>query len=197
MRRSSSFRVAVPALALSLTLATTAGAQAPSVSIQPSGRATTTIEIVQRVPQGTPAAQRPAPKRVSIDYGQPHLRGRDVAPLVPTTGVWRLGANTSTTLTTEVDLVFGGTTVPAGTYSLYLFRTANGAQLAINKQTGQWGTEYNQANDLARVPMKVTTLHQALDALQISLVPAQGAPKGTLRVVWGTLQMEADFDVKL
>ncbi len=25
-------------------------------------------------------------------------------------------------------------------------------QLIINKQTGQWGTEYNQGQDLARIP---------------------------------------------
>jgi hypothetical protein len=171
------------------------GAQ-PAYQVAASGRATTVVEITARVPASTPAAARPAPKKITIDYGQPHARGRDVLPLVPTSAPWRAGANTSTSFTTDVDLDFGGTRVPKGTYTLYVQRSAKGAQLIVNRQTGQWGTVYDAKQDLARIDMRVRTLGQPLDALQITLVPAPGTMKGVLRIVWGTLEMETDWEAK-
>ena len=170
--------------------------QAPSYQAAASGRATTVVELTARVPASTPAAERPAAKKIAIDYGQPHARGRDVLPLVPTTTPWRAGANTSTSFTTDVDLIINRTPVPRGTYTLYVQRSPNGAQLIVNKQTGQWGTIYEQKQDLARIDMRVRTLSQPLDALQIVLVPTPGSLKGVLRIVWGTLEMETDWEAK-
>lgn len=209
MTRSSLLRAGSGALLLACITALPALAQAngaaggagrsggqPAYQIQPSGRAVTVIEIAQRVAAGTPADQRPAPKKVLIDYGQPHARGRDVGPLVPTTTWWRAGANAATTLTTEVDLNINGTLVPQGSYTLFVQRSANGAQLIVNKQLGQWGTAYDQKQDLARIDMRVRTLSQPLDALQIALVPTPGSLKGVLRMVWGTIEMETEWEAK-
>lgn len=168
----------------------------PAYQIQVSGRAVTAIEVAQRVPANTPADQRPAPKKILIDYGQPHARGRDVGPLVPTTTWWRAGANSATTFTTEVDLVLNGTPIPQGSYTLFVQRSATGAQLIVNRQLGQWGTAYDQKQDLARIDMRVRTLSQPLDALQIALVPTPGSLKGVLRIVWGTIELETDWEAK-
>ena len=92
---------------------------------------------------------------VTIDYGAPSLRGRKLgAELVPWDKVWRTGANDATSLTTDVALKVGGTTVPAGSYTLYTLPSATKWLLIINKQTKQWGTEYHQEQDLARIPMQ-------------------------------------------
>jgi hypothetical protein len=56
------------------------------------------------------------PARIAIDYGQPHLRGRNVIGMpgvVPWDTVWRTGANMATQLSTEVDMTIGNTFVPA------------------------------------------------------------------------------------
>jgi len=42
-------------------------------------------------------------------------------------------------------------------------------KLIINKQTGQWGTVYNQDQDLARVDMKVTPIVVPVEQFTISL----------------------------
>ena len=76
--------------------------------------------------------------------------------LVPYGQVWRTGANSATSLKTDVDLTIGGAPVPAGSYTLYTIPTETGWKLIINKQTGQWGTDYDEKQDLARVDMKVT-----------------------------------------
>jgi hypothetical protein len=93
-------------------------------------------------------------KTVTIDYCAPSLRGRKVGEQIAPYGkVWRTGANTATTLHTEANLRIGDQVVPAGTYTLYTLPSAQGWKLIINKQTGQWGTVYDQSKDLYRIPM--------------------------------------------
>jgi Protein of unknown function (DUF2911) len=91
---------------------------------------------------------------VSIDYCAPSMRGRTIfGGLVPYGEVWRTGANAATTLKTTGALQIGDLNVPAGTYTLYSLPTADGWTLIVNKQTGQWGTVYDKAQDLGRVQM--------------------------------------------
>ncbi len=168
---------AVPALAQSTP--------ATGLRVEPSGRATTQVIVSAPGAQGA----RPTPLTVRIDYGQPHARGRAVAGgLVPYDQVWRTGANSATTLTTEVDLEIGGTRVPKGTYTLYSLLGRNGWKLVINRQTGQWGTQYDAAKDLARVDMTLRQLATPAESFSLTLVPAADAPaRGTLVMSWGTL----------
>lgn len=183
-------RLSLLAVGTSLLLAAApAAAQqgaAAGLRVAPSGRATTQITVESR----TPGAARPTTHAVRIDYGQPHARGRAVAGgLIPYDQVWRTGANTSTSLVTEVDLEIGGLRVPKGTYTLYSFLTRDGWRLAINKQTGQWGTQYDAAQDLGRVDLAVRALQESRDSFTMTLVPSSDTPAtGTLVLSWGTVQ---------
>src|SRR3954471_10267519 len=98
---------------------------------------------------------------VTIVYGRPYSKDpksgatRKIwGELVPFGKVWRTGADEATLLTTTQALDIGGTSFAAGTYSLYTLPDASGAKLIVNKQTGQWGTKYDEAQDLARIEMK-------------------------------------------
>ncbi len=127
--------------------------------------------------------------KVHIDYGQPSARGRAVAGnLIPNGEVWRLGANAATSLVTDIDLMIGDARIPKGSYTMYSIATASGAHLIINKQTAQWGTTYDQAQDLVRIPLKVESLHQPIETFTIWLSPAQEGVAGDLRMAWGTVQ---------
>jgi Protein of unknown function (DUF2911) len=136
-----------------------------------------TIAWAQQPPQDK--SQRPSPpgsadcavkgKKITITYSRPSLRGRKMETLAPDGKVWRTGANEATTLTTEGDLDIGGAKVPAGTYTLYTLPSADTWKLIINKQTGQWGTEYHQEQDLARVDMKKTEIVVAVEQFTIAL----------------------------
>ncbi|HJX82977.1 MAG TPA: DUF2911 domain-containing protein [Candidatus Angelobacter sp.] len=109
-------------------------------------------------------------KKVTISYSRPSVKGRKVmGDLVPYGQVWRTGANEATTLTTGIDLNIGGAKVPAGTYTLYTLPSEGTWKLIINKQTGQWGTEYNQDQDLSRVDMTKSELVVAVEQFTISL----------------------------
>jgi hypothetical protein len=88
---------------------------------------------------------------ISIEYGRPYLKGRDIKSMQPAGRVWRVGADEATTLKTDKPLKFGTHAVPAGTYTLFAVPGEKEWQLAINKQTGQWGTDYDQSQDRGRV----------------------------------------------
>jgi hypothetical protein len=98
--------------------------------------------------------------QVLVDYSRPSARGRTVwgGALVPYGQVWRTGANAATQLVTSADLTIGGAAVPAGTYTLFTLPTADGGQLIVNKKTGEWGTEYDAAQDLVRIPLRASAL---------------------------------------
>ena len=60
-------------------------------------------------------------KDVTIEYNAPSARGRKVeGGLIPYGEVWRLGADSATTLTTDTDLKIGNLSVPKGVYTLYI-----------------------------------------------------------------------------
>ena len=109
---------------------------------------------------------------VWVDYGRPLKRGREIfGNVVPWNAVWRTGANSATQFNTSADLVIGGAAVPAGKYTLWTLPTPGGWKLIINKQTGQWGTEYHPEQDLVRVDAKVETLATPVEELVIAFDP--------------------------
>lgn len=107
-----------------------------------------------------------AGKTVSITYSSPgvkgragHLFGKDgKIGQDPTYPVWRAGANSATKLHTDADLDIAGLKVPKGDYTVFV-DISDPAKwvLVINKQTGQWGTVYDKAQDLGRVEMTMST----------------------------------------
>jgi hypothetical protein len=133
--------------------------------------------------------------KISVEYGRPYVKGRQVfGGLVPFGKVWRTGADEATTLVTDRPLVFGTVEVPAGTYTLYTIPGEKEWTLVVSKQTGQWGTQYSEAQDLARVSMKRGATAAPVEQLTISL--ADTAAGGTLKVEWADTGATADFVVK-
>jgi hypothetical protein len=183
-----------------------APAQRPAIPrAAPSTRASTEVLIDRRwLEGGWSTASVAGPARIAIDYGQPHLRGRNVIGMpgvVPWDSVWRTGANMSTQLTTEVDLTLGNTFVPRGIYTLFSLPTRNGWKLVVSKQVLQWGTDYDPAQDLARIDLRSRALSEPLESLTFWLVPAienppsTTFPHGVLRFAWGTTELSTDWRV--
>jgi Protein of unknown function (DUF2911) len=161
------------------------------------------LAIAQQPPQDK--SKRPSPhdtasvtlkgKKISIDYGRPFLKGRKVGQeLAPYGKVWRTGADEATTLTTEIDLNIGGINVPAGKYTLYTLPSEGTWKLIINKQTGQWGTKYDESQDLARVDMKKTELSQSVEQFTISF-DKKGESTAELKLDWENTRVSVALKV--
>jgi hypothetical protein len=135
-------------------------------------------------------------KLVSISYGRPFSKDpkkgetRQVwGKLVPWDKAWRAGSDEATTLITEAPVAIGGTTVPAGAYSLYLVPSEKGAtKLAVSKTIGKWGIPVDEGNDLARIDMKKDTLDKDVD--QFTMMFDKG---GVLKMSWEKTQFSVEF----
>ncbi|MFL6246133.1 MAG: DUF2911 domain-containing protein [Thermoanaerobaculia bacterium] len=130
-------------------------------------------------------------KKVTIDYSAPSKRGRVImGELVPYGKVWRTGANAATTLTTEGDLMIGTVHVPAGTYTLYTIPGEKEWTLIINKQTGQWGTNYDETKDLGRTKLAVKSLTEPVETFKIGFTPVN-PNQATLTFTWENTEASA------
>jgi Protein of unknown function (DUF2911) len=97
---------------------------------------------------------------LKITYSRPHKRGRVIfGGVVPYGEVWRLGADEATELTMTKDIVVSGTTLKAGTYSLFAIPDKDHWTIIINSDVGQWGAyTYNIKLDVIRLRVPVTSL---------------------------------------
>ena len=158
-------------------------------------------------------------KWIEITYGRPLERGRDLfgsgpnygkaandvgAPGFPAPPVWRAGANVSTRLKTEVPLMFGTKTVPAGDYSLFIDLKLPEWTLIIsswaaqpkfdpNDKTALWGSYgYTPDKDVARVPMKLDKLPYEVDQLTWAFLDMKNTG-GRMALMWGTTLASTPF----
>ena len=186
----------VAALAALIAVAGIANAQAKR---EPRGTATTTL----------------AGKKVTIEYGRPALKGRNMGELLkqlPPDRIWRAGENDVTMLTTETDLMIGSTRVPAGKYSVYVHAPEKGDwSLVLNKDPGialiklwdkapaseankLWprldGYDKIKATEVARIPLRSSTATPAVEVFTVGLAPAKDA--SALTLAWGDKSWAVD-----
>ena len=218
--RAALVTLAVPLLAAALAAQDVAR---PRPKVAPSGRVTTSVTFDGRVLRGggwfTLTPSHSGPSRITIDYGQPHARGREVmrpgpvrarrgqphargrevfGGLVPYGEVWRLGANWATRLTLDFDVRFGDLDVPRGEYTLFMLPRDNGGELVFSRQTRQWGTDYDPSHDFGKTPIGRRPLAETTPSLAITLEPnlpaeAGAIPSGTLRITWGEAEYFTDW----
>jgi len=120
---------------------------------------------------------------IAVRYSRPSMRGRVIfGNVVPWNQVWRTGANQATVFETSADLVIAGAPVPAGKYSLWTLPSPGGWKLIVNRNTGQWGTDYDAQYDLARLDMKVEPLRQPVEQFTIAIEPS--GKRGVLKLEW-------------
>jgi hypothetical protein len=68
------------------------------------------------------------------------------------------------------------------------------AELIVNKQAGQWGTEYHSNLDVGMQRLLVDTTNVPVEKFTISIIP-DGARKGTLVMEWGSFRWSAPIVV--
>ncbi len=165
-------------------------------------------------PAGT-AATQVGGKWIEVTYGRPILRqranifgaGADYGKTVNDgSPVWRAGANQTTRLKTEVPLVFGGKTLPAGEYSVFVELKPGAWTLIFSNWPAQanydpkntaalWGSiGYTPDKDVLRMPMAVSSLPFSMDEFTIAFIDMT-AESGKIAMMWEKTIAVATFKV--
>ena len=155
---------------------------------------------------------------ITVDYSGPILRGRsgifgsgdEYGKAVYAGGpVWRAGADASTEISTDVDLMIGGKKVPAGKYRFLIelkgpdsweailtskpaMATFKGRDAIGPEMWGSYG--YSPDMDVARAPMTVQPGAQSIDQLTYFFADVSDEG-GQLGIAWDTTIATLPFKV--
>lgn len=135
-------------------------------------------------------------KTITVDYSSPRMKGRKIfGELVPYGEVWRTGANEATTFVTNANLTVEGKDIPAGSYTIFTVPAQDNWTLIISKHTGEWGIPYKyQSEELARVPMKVSSAQSPVENFTISFDQSGGACN--MQLSWENTQASVAINEK-
>ncbi len=131
---------------------------------------------------------------ITVSYGRPYMRGRTImGGLVPYDRVWATGADEATTLTTTRAIRIGEVTFGQGRYSLWTLPSAGTWKLIVNRQTGQWHTQYDERQDMARIDLEKRSLDKPVEQLTIAIEKAKHG--GVLSIAWERTEVSVPFTV--
>lgn len=178
----------------------------PAVKLPPSPQGQSAVQLDGRWEKNGSGQRYVDGKWVVVDYGRPLLRGRTeifgtgaqygkvVSDGEP---VWRMGANDSTQLTTQVPLVIGGKTLQPGVYNAFAELKPGAWTLVLSTQPRQprfdpnekvllYGSyNYDPKFDVLRAPMTVRTSDTRVEQLTIGFVNVTPT-SATMQVAWET-----------
>ncbi len=94
--------------------------------------------------------------KIEVNYGAPSVKGRTIFGGLEAYGkVWRTGANEATTFSISKDAKINGSSLPAGTYSLFTIPAEGEWTVIFNKNADQWGAySYSADEDALRIKVK-------------------------------------------
>ena len=77
---------------------------------------------------------------IEIEYSRPSMRGREVfGNLVPFGKVWRTGADNSTKISFDTDVIISGKTIQSGTYSIFSIPNKESWEIILYSDVKLWG----------------------------------------------------------
>ena len=149
-----------------------------------SKRASPSVTVSQKVGETT----------ITINYSQPSVKGRtigvDLEPLPDK--VWRAGANETTVFEVDKDVLVEGKLLPKGKYGFFILQQGGRSwNLIFNKTWDQWGTKYNEADDLFRVPVRGSKPAEFAEKLTYAI-----DADGIVSLLWGDKQINFQLQEK-
>ena len=149
-----------------------------------------------------PSDWRNSDKLVRVIYGRPQLKGRALSSLaeVSDKGVWRTGANEASEITFFKDVLFGGESVKAGTYTLFSIPGDKEWTLILSNVRNVWGHyTYDKKDDVIRVSGKVSEAKKSIEAFSIVFNEEEG-DLVTMHLGWGntivSVSLQEEVDLK-
>ena len=140
------------------------------------------------------ASQKVGETTITITYSQPSVKGRtigvDLEPLPDK--VWRAGANETTVFEVDNDVLVEGKLLPKGKYGFFILQQGGKSwNLIFNKTWDQWGTKYNESDDLFRVPVRGAKPAEFAEKLIYTI-----STDGIVSLLWGDKQINFQVQEK-
>ncbi|MFH5831045.1 DUF2911 domain-containing protein [Halalkalibaculum sp. DA384] len=142
-----------------------------------------------RVSPNASVSQTIGTTQVTITYGRPSVKGRQVfGGLEPYGSVWRTGANEATTIRFSDDVLIEGEPLQAGTYGLFTVPGEDEWVVIFNNVPNQWGAfDYDSSEDALRVKVSPEEAHH-IEQLMFYFEDVT-SDSGTAVVHWSTIKV--------
>lgn len=153
-----------------------------------------------QTPQPSPAAkiiQTVGLTEFTIKYSRPAMRGRAImGNLVPYGEIWRTGANRNTIIDFADPITIKSTTIPAGSYALYVRPSAQMWEVFFYTDTDNWGLpqSWDTQKVAASFEFPVTALEDDVTSFTIALTNLANNG-GHLEITWERSQIAIPFTV--
>jgi hypothetical protein len=124
--------------------------------------------------------------KISIAYSRPSIRGRAIGKeIAPYDGQsWRTGANEQTAISVSKPVKIEGHALPAGKYSIWTIPGEKEWTVIINRNTTNWGTDYDAPKDVFRFKVKTGKAATFTEAMKFSVDKS-----GRVILTWGTIEV--------
>jgi len=143
-----------------------------------------------------PSSYKVSDKLIKVVYSRPQLKGRSLSELAPEGKVWRTGANEAAEITLYKDMMFGETSVKAGTYSLFTIPEGSEWTVILNSKLNQWGAySYDESADVARIKASSGMGDESLEAFSIAFKEVDSGVHMILG--WGTSRVAVPFSLSM
>lgn len=134
---------------------------------------------------------------VSIDYSRPSMRGRKVyGDLVPFGKLWRTGANAYTKISFDTDVTIAGSTLKAGTYSIFTKPGEKNWEVFFYTDIDGGGTPKNWDENkvVAKASVPVYSMDMPVETFTITIddLKSSGANIG---IIWENTYVAIPFEV--
>jgi hypothetical protein len=137
---------------------------------------------------------------LSVDYCRPYKKGRLIfgeksdGALLPYGVYWRTGANESTEIEFNQNIIVNGNKLDAGRYRFYTVPDKNTWIVAFNSELEEWGYgEPDYEMDILRTEIPVNQLSQSTEQFTISGAQ-NGENKMYIILTWDTTEIKIPID---
>jgi len=128
--------------------------------------------------------------KIEIHYSSPSVKGREIGVEIAEVGKrWRTGANETTTIQFDQNVLIEGKELKAGKYGINTIPGEQSTQLIFNSNWNQWGTKYDEKEDVLKIDLQNEQSSSSQEKLSI-----KADKTGKVQLRWGNYGLA--FQVK-
>jgi len=157
------------------------------------------VVSAQSFPQPSPRAkvsQTVGLTNIEIEYSRPAINKREIfGKLLPFGEVWRMGANSSTKITFDDAVNFGGTNVPAGAYAMLAIPNEGAITVMLNRDVNANASKYDKTTEVAVVKARLEKSPEFVERMRLS-IEDMTSTTAVLVLAWGEQKFQIPITVE-